>query len=44
MQVLVGVLVLAAAGGATYRTYLVGDSGARAAWGDLPSTAKSSGP
>jgi len=44
VQVLVGVLVLAAAGGATYRTYLVGDSGARAAWGDLPSTAKSSGP
>jgi hypothetical protein len=44
VHVLVGVLVLAAAGGTLYRTYLVGDSGARAAWGDVASTVKSSGP
>ena len=40
VQVLVGVLVVAAAGGTLYRTYLVGDSGARAAWGDVASSSK----
>ena len=44
VHVVVGVLVLATAGGTLYRTYLVGDSGARAAWGDVPSTVKSSAP
>lgn len=40
VRVLVGVLVVAAAGGTLYRTYLVGDSGARAAWGDVVSSSK----
>ena len=44
VHILVGVLVLAAAGSTLFRTYLVGDSGARAAWGDVVSTVKSSGP
>jgi len=40
VQVLVGVLVLAAAGGTLFQTYRVGDSGARAAWGDVVSSSK----
>jgi hypothetical protein len=38
--VVVGVLVIAAAAATLVQTYRIGESGARAAWGNVPSSAQ----